>query len=137
MRVVADTNTVVSGLLWQGLPFQLLEAARAGRVELFTNLSLLTELTEVLQRGKFAVKVRQTNFTAAELVSRYAMFATLVKQTVPEPVVSADPDDDIVLACAIAANANVIVSGDHHLLELKLYRAIPILTVRELLEQIG
>jgi putative PIN family toxin of toxin-antitoxin system len=137
MRVVADTNTIVSGLLWKGPPFQLLEAARTGQVELYTNLSLLTELTEVLQRDKFAAKVRQTNFTVAELVSRYAMLATLVTPTVPEPVISADPDDDVVLACAITAGASVIVSGDHHLLELRLYRTIPILTVRELLNQIA
>jgi predicted nucleic acid-binding protein len=91
----------------------------------------------VLQRDKFAAKVRQTNFTVAELVSRYAMLATLVTPTVPEPVISADPDDDVVLACAITAGASVIVSGDHHLLELRLYRTIPILTVRELLNQIA
>jgi uncharacterized protein len=137
MRVVADTNTIVSGLLWQGLPFQLLEAARAGKVELFTDPTLLAELNEVLHRRKFAEKVKQSSSTPRELVSRYAMLATLVRPTAPEPVILADPDDDIVLACAVTANASVIVSGDHHLLELKVYHKMPILTVRELLEQIA
>ena len=53
MRVVADTNVVLSGLLWHGLTRELLHAARQGTVELFTSGALLAELEEVLQREKF------------------------------------------------------------------------------------
>ena len=53
MRVVADTNVIVSGLLWHGPSRQLLNAARQGTVELFTSGALLAELEEVLQREKF------------------------------------------------------------------------------------
>lgn len=54
MRAVADTNVVVSGLLWHGPPRQVLDAARNGVVSLFTSAELLAELEEVLSRESFA-----------------------------------------------------------------------------------
>jgi predicted nucleic acid-binding protein len=60
----------------------------------------------------------------------------LIEPVVIEPVIIADPDDDVVLACAIAARAEAIVSGDNHLLDLKQYEGIPILTAAQLLAQI-
>ena len=57
MRVVADTNVVVSGLLWHGNERRLLDAARDGFVELFTSKELLAELEDVLGRSKFAPRL--------------------------------------------------------------------------------
>lgn len=59
MKAVADTNTVVSGLLWHGAPHRVLDAARMGRVELFTTAVLLAELEDVLYREKFAQRLAQ------------------------------------------------------------------------------
>ncbi len=126
MRLVADTNTVVSGLLWQGPPRQLLDAAFAGRFRLYTSAALLAELAEVLGRAKFARKVAASTFSAEQLVWRYARLARHVTPAAIEPVVRADPDDDHVLACALAARAELIVSGDRHLLALGEYQGIRI-----------
>ena len=73
--------------------------------------------------------------TSNETLARYAALATLVHPKSIQPVVEADPDDDFVLACAIAANAEAIVSGDSHLRNLKTYQAIPILSAAMFLEQ--
>ena len=54
MRIVADTNTVLSGLLWQGPPRRLLDLARERKVSLYTSVTLLAELAEVIARDKFA-----------------------------------------------------------------------------------
>ncbi len=138
MRTVADTNIVVSGSLWQGPPRQVLDAARTSKIELFTTATLLAELEDVLQREKFANRLRLAGVEAQTLVMGYAALATIVvPENIDPPVIAADPDDDEVLACAIAANARVIVSGDSHLLDLEEYRGVPVLTARELIERIS
>lgn len=133
MRLVADTNTVISGLLWHGAPRRLLDAARAGKVSLFTTAALLVELEDTLSRAKFAERLERAGVTRRVLVQGYAALATVVKPAVIPPAVLADPDDDAVLACAVAAQAQAVASGDSHLLNLKTYQDIPILTVNELL----
>ncbi len=137
MRVVADTNIVVSGLLWRGLPRRVLDAARDRIIELFTSAVLLEELEDVLSREKFAVRLESANVTAHELVLGYAALATIVEAEFIEPVILADPDDNAVLACALAAQCEVITSGDSHLLDLKQYKEVRILTASELVGELS
>jgi putative PIN family toxin of toxin-antitoxin system len=137
MRIVADTNTVVSGFLWQGPPRRLIDLARERRLTLCTSLTLVAELAEVIAREKFAKRVRAAGLSAAELVQDYEHLAEIVT---PEPLpapVSRDPDDDHVLACALAAKAELIVSGDkRHLLVLSEYQGIPIRTASDVLSRL-
>jgi putative PIN family toxin of toxin-antitoxin system len=137
VRIVADTNTVLSGLLWQGPPRQIIDQARAGAVTLHTSITLVAELAEVIGRGKFAHRILRANLSAARLVEDYRRLAVLVEpQPLPAPV-SRDTDDDDVLACALAAEATLIVSGDEDLLSLGTFRDIRILTAREALDLIA
>jgi putative PIN family toxin of toxin-antitoxin system len=137
VRIVADTNTVLSGLLWQGPPRQIIDQARAGAVTLHTSLVLLAELAEVIGRGKFTRRILRANISAARLVEDYRRLAVLVEpQPLPAPV-SRDPDDDHVLACALAAEAALVVSGDDDLLSLGTFRDSRILTAREALDLIA
>jgi putative PIN family toxin of toxin-antitoxin system len=135
MRIVADTNTIVSGLLWQGAPRQVLDRARAGTFDLYTSGALLAELDNVLLRYKFRQRLMLANLTPRDLVSEFAALATIVEPATIDAVIRVDPDDDAVLACAVAAQAEMIVSGDHHLLQLQSYQHILILTATELLER--
>jgi uncharacterized protein len=137
VHVVTDTNTVVSGLLWYGPPRQVLDAARTGMLTLSTSAPLLAELAEVLQRPKFAQRLAQANVTPHILVFGYAALARLVVPAPIGPVVVADPDDDEVLACAVAAQAEVIVSGDRALLALESYEGIPIITAAQRMARIA
>ena len=136
MKLVLDTNTVISGLLWHGAPRQVLDLARSGSIALFTSPELLAELEDVLGRKKFAARLRMAQVTVDELVYGYAALATTIRAAKIEPVIKADPDDDIVLACAVAAKAEIIASGDSHLLDLKEYEGIRILTVNQVLEEV-
>lgn len=133
MRIVADTNTILSGLLWQGPPRQILDRARAGVITLHTSLVLLAELAEVISRGKFTRRIRNAQLSAVDLVADYRHLAVLVDpQPLPAPV-SRDADDDHVLACALAAGTAIIVSGDRDLLDLGTFRQIRILTAQDAL----
>jgi putative PIN family toxin of toxin-antitoxin system len=132
MRLVLDTNTVISALLWKGVPHDLLATARERRVTtLHTSLQLLAELVDVLSRDKLASAVTATGEDPDTLLRRYVNLVQVHVQAAIPPVVLSDPDDDEVLACAIAANAHLIVSGDRHLLSLKTFRGIPIIRAAE------
>lgn len=133
MRVVADTNTIVSGLLWKGAPRALLDAAREGRILLYTSAALLEELTQVLPHAKFARRVVASRMSIPRLVRRYARLAQRIVPADINPIVAGDPDDDEVLACALAAQADIIVSGDRRVRNLKTYHGIRITSVNEAL----
>jgi uncharacterized protein len=137
MRAVADTNIVVSAILWGGPPRQLLDAARVGKLELFTSAELIAELLDVLSRDKFAGRIRAAGVDPRTLALGYAAVATLVRLGEIPNVIHDDPDDDVVLACAIASSSSVIVSGDSHLLKLGTFNAIKIMTASECLKGLG
>jgi uncharacterized protein len=114
-----------------------LDAARASAIDLFTSAVLLAELEDVLSREKFAQRLVSAAVTPHDLVLGFAALASVVEPAAIEPVILADPDDDAVLACAFAARSEIIVSGDSHLLDLKQYQAIRILTATELIAEIS
>ena len=128
MRLVLDTNTVVSGLIWGGAPGRLIDAAVAGRVQIISSVPLLDELHDVLLRKKFAAQLAEQGVDAADLFEGYAALVQLFVPAAIDPVILADPDDDMVLATAVAGGADAIVSGDAHLLRIGDFRGMPIVT---------
>jgi hypothetical protein len=137
MRLVLDTNVVVSAMLWGGRPRPPLDAARAGRLRLFTSTPLLTELDETLRYPKFRPKIDAARLPVEQLTELYAVLTTVVRPAPIEPVILADPDDDAVLACALAARARWVVSGDSHLLDLGAWRGIGVLSVAKTLARLA
>ena len=138
MKVVADTNTLVSGFLWDGLPARLLDAGLTSRFGLYTSAELLSELDETLRAPKFAERLTTRGYTAESLVGAFRFSC---HEVVSPPRVSApelrDSDDLHVLSCATAVPVDLIVSGDKDLLVLKSFRGIPIVTARRALEILG
>lgn len=132
MRVVADTNTIVSAFLWGGPPAAVLEAARAQRITLLTSAALLEELADVLARDKFASRIRQVGSSVSAMIANYRALVTLV-EPLPMAPTSRDPDDDAVLACALGAGADLIVTRDQDLLTLGTFRNIRIVPAHEAL----
>jgi len=138
VRVVADTNVLISGLRWHGPPASLLDHALDRTFSLFGTDELLDEPAIVLHRPKFAARLKSRGREPAELVVAYRNIMTLVKPvavTVPEQL--RDLKDIPVLRCAVAAHAHAIVSGDGHLLGLKEFRGISIVTPRVFLTALG
>lgn len=131
MRIVIDTNTAVSGLLWEGTPARLLDLANENEIDIFTSAALLKELRVVLLRAKFARRIERAQTSVEELLLAYQAVACCVSTTTVPRVVPTDPDDDQVIACALAAHANLIVSGDSDLLDLKQHHDIRIVTAKQ------
>jgi putative PIN family toxin of toxin-antitoxin system len=133
VRVVLDTNIWVSGQLWRGLPWKLLRLAEAGRVEPCMTPEMLTELAEVLAYERLQPRLHELGLEPVELVTHAMSLSTFFDISTGPVIVTADPDDDIFLRCAEVAGAIYIVSGDRHLLDLKHYANIPIVTVHDFL----
>ena len=136
MRLVLDTNVVVAGMLWQGPPRELLEAAVQGAIRLATSATLIDELSQVLRYPRLAKRLSGQGLSAGAIVARYALLSEPFAPASIRPTVSGDPDDDHVLACALAANADLIVSGDSHLLNLKTYQGISIVPAAEAVKRL-
>jgi putative PIN family toxin of toxin-antitoxin system len=128
VRLVLDTNTALSGLLWDGPPCRLIEAGEAGKVALFSSVALLTELRNVLSRDKFAQPLARRGVDRAAIFSYYLALVTIVAPALITPTILRDPADDAVLAAAVGAGADLVVSGDAHLLNLKTFQGIAIVT---------
>lgn len=135
MRAVLDTNVLVSALISPGGPSAaLLLELRAGAFELVVSPTLLGELREVLGREKFRRYV-----TEAEVVGYVDLIghaATILDDPAPSArPLSADPDDEYLVDLARAAAADVLVSGDAHLLDLR--NRLPVMTPAEFLATLG
>ncbi len=130
MRVVLDTNVVASAILWGGVPRLLLQAAREKRIEIFTSTPMLAELTDILGRRKFARKIAASLLSIDQLVEGYAQLASVVRPAAT-PRIAPDPDDDVVIGTALAAKAELIVTGDKPLLTVIEHQGVRIVGVSE------
>ncbi len=136
LRVVLDTNVLLSALLWRGTPHALLEQARNGTVTLISSPTLLAELAEVIGRPKFDSLLTRATTSRQDMLAQLRLLVEVVEPPNLIQPVCRDPDDDAVLALAIAAHADVIVSGDDDLLSLSAFEGTPILTSAQALELI-
>ena len=129
--MVLDSNVYISSVLFGGKPRQLIEAALAGKIRLAVSSSILEEIEGVLRGKKFTCPAA----AAREVVSEIASLAEIFEPTEKISRIKADPADDRILECALAASAEAIISGDSHLLALKTFHGIPILNPAACLEQ--
>ena len=131
MRAVIDTNVLLSGLLWHNAPHALLEQVRSGELALLISPGLLAELADVLSRAKFDTILECSNTSRSHTLDELYRLAEVIEPPpLPQPVCR-NPDDDEVLATAIASHADLIISGDDDLLSLGRYQNIPILSPAE------
>ena len=133
-KIVLDTNVLVSGIIGSGYSASIVDAARKEQIQLVTSVRLLEEFTEVITRRHIARKYPKAAQAAETLLDFLRAFAILASGIPEAQNISPDRDDDFVLACALDEKVDCIVSGDPHLLNLRTYRGIPILTPREFVE---
>lgn len=128
IRIVLDTNVIGSALVFGGVPRTILELTAARRCELFHSEPIQAEVRRVLEE-KFG--------WAPAMLQRVPVLWSTGELVVPGTIVDAvpdDPDDNRILECALEAKANFVVSGDHHLLALRRYKSISIVSPRQFLE---
>ena len=129
--VVYDTNVLISGMIWGGVPYDCIELAKRDRVVGITCLEILDEFEE-----KLTTKLNISPSQTSEIITNLLSFLHTVKITNQLSGATTDPDDDMVIECAIVAGATHIVTGDRkHLLPLQSYEGILIVRAADLLVQ--
>jgi uncharacterized protein len=136
LRIVLDTNIAISGLVWRGPPHQLLVALAEDKFTAHTSYALISELTRKLLGSKLGAELLKRDISAQQLVMSYSALCEIVSPAPLTNPVCRDPDDDAVLACAKAAQADLIVSGDQDLLVLQAFEGIQILNAVQALERL-
>lgn len=131
-RIVLDSNVIISAFLFGGPPARVIEYILAGSVRCFVSVPILDEVRDVLRRPKFGLSSDQALTLSEELHDLCQMVTPLTAVR----DVHADPDDNAVLECALASNADTIVSGDAHLLDLGVWRGIRILSPAQFIREI-
>jgi uncharacterized protein len=136
VRIVLDTNVLVSALIVKdSVPSRVLSYWHAGKYQLVTSNEQIEELERVLSYGKISTRIQPEE--AIELVHRLRTAAVLASH-LPDVNFSGDPDDNIILATAVAGSADLLISGDtKHLLPLGEVEEIPIVTPAEALERLA
>ena len=133
IKAVLDTNVVISAVIFGGKPRKVLNLAIEGKISLFFSEPMLEEIREILGGRKF-------RFTSPQLLAVERELEAISDTVYPDrriKIVKDDPDDDVFIECALAADADYIVSGDKHLLDLKRYGNIKIVNAAEFIEQVG
>ncbi len=122
LRVVPDTNVLVSATIVQGKQFEILRLAKLGKIKLIVSPEIIKEFEEVISREKFG-------FTKEQIVHATKQILEIAEIIIPQKkleIIKEDPDDNMILECASESNADYIISGDPHLLAVKSYGNIEI-----------
>ena len=136
MRAIIDTNVLLSGLLFHGAPHALIGYVRDGALTLVSSPALLAELADAIGRAKFNAILVRSKTVREVCIAEVRQFAEIIDPpSLPEPICR-DPDDDAVLALGVAAQVDLIVSGDEDLLGLGSYGNIPIVNAAEAVRRI-
>jgi putative PIN family toxin of toxin-antitoxin system len=128
-RVVLDTNVTISAFFWKGHPRTVLELARNGKIMMLVSNDMENEFIRVLGYSKFGLSSKEIIPFVNSLRNR----AEFIKTSNRLSVIMADPTDNIFLECAVDGNADYIISGDRHMLDLGIYSGIQILKAKDFL----
>ena len=130
MKIILDTNVLISGIFFKGPPNQILKAWQEGKIQLVISEEILTEykrVVEDLSQKYPAIEINQI----LELITIYSEVIDTKDFKVS---VCEDPDDNKFLSCALSSKSNIIVSGDKHLLEISGFQGLIIIKPRDFID---
>lgn len=138
MKLIVDTNLLLSGTLWRGSPARLLNAVLSAPGTLCLSGEIILEFGNVLGREEFAGRLASLGITVSDVMQRYQRLGRRVLPAeLPDVPLLRDPKDLKILAAAVGAGADAIVTGDNDLLVLGNFQGIPIIRVEEALKRMG
>ncbi len=130
MKIVLDTNVLISGIFFTGPPFQILEAWQKGKLSFVVSKEILSEYQRVAQE----ISLKFPSIDITKILQLISIHSKIVNTQGHEVSVCEDPDDNMFISCAIVSNSKIIVSGDKHLLKISGYQNIQVLKPREFID---
>jgi len=130
LRVVIDTNIYISAIFWSGKPRRVIDLGRDNRIQIFSSEEIEEEISKILT-NKFGLSLFDTDL----ILTDFSTFSNPVRIRNRMFTVKDDPDDDKFIDCAVECSAGYIISGDKHLLSMKKYKGIDIITASAFLEK--
>ena len=134
MRVVLDTNVLISATFWNGDSSRILDKVERKEIELIISKETLEEFIAVLGYKEIQDKVKDKYLEMKRTVEKIISISTIVEPHQKFKIIEDDPDDDKFLDCAIEGNVEFIISQDRHLLKLQEFEGIKIITPSEFLK---
>lgn len=134
LRLVLDTNTLVSAFFWEGNEAELFRKIEQGKAKLYITSEILKEVEEVIKRPKFDQVMKNAGLTPDQIMQKIVSLSHLVIAPQLNIKVCRDEKDNKFLECAESAKADCLVSGDEDLLSLKEYKWIPIIRTLRILQ---
>lgn len=136
IKLVIDTNVLISAFLWQKRAKEIFNLVRKKKIQICVSKEILEELQKVLEYPKFSLRLKLIGETPEEIIDE---FLEVVKfypsKKLRTKIIEEDPPDDKFFICALISNA--FISGDKHLLKLKEFQGIPIVSVNNFLKRIS
>lgn len=137
MKVVLDTNVFVSAFLWQRNVKEIFNLAKQKKFQICATKEILNEFEKVLKYSKFSKKLKSINKEPPQIINEFLEVVKLYpSRKLKTPIIREDPTDDKFLVCTLSCKASFIVSGNKHLLNLKDFQGIPILTPIQFLSRL-
>ncbi|MBZ1348450.1 MAG: putative toxin-antitoxin system toxin component, PIN family [Candidatus Nealsonbacteria bacterium] len=136
MRVVIDTNIFISGIFFGGKPRKILNLIEKKVIIPCFNVLTFTELEFLLRNEKFNSQKKLLSFSIDDFIDKIKERSLIFLQPSKVPVIiKEDLADNYIIACAISARASFIISGDKHLLKLKKFKNISIVSPKEFFQR--
>jgi len=131
MKIVVDTNVLISSTFWYGSSFRVIEKVENKEVELILSKEILKEFINVLNYEEIQQKIKNKNLEMKRTVEKIVSISTIVDPKQKFNIIKDDIEDNKIIECAIEGQANYIITQDNHLLKLKEFNGIKIITPKE------
>ncbi len=135
-RITVDTNVLISATFWNGASSKILQLVEDKKCILILSAPILEEFAEVLEYDEIKRKVLSKNLEMKMALQKIVTIATIVEPNEKIHAISRDPDDNMILECAIEGNVDFIITNDKDILDLKEFRKIKVMTPEEFLKQL-
>lgn len=133
MRITADTNVMLSSTFWAGASDKIMRLVESKEIELVLSEEIVNEFINVLEYEE--VKRKAKGLSVRRTVEKILSNAEIIVPQEKLSIVKQDPDDDKVIECAVEGKSNFIITQDKHLLKMKSYKQIRIITPQEFLRE--
>ena len=130
MRIVLDTNVLISGIFFSGPPFRILKAWKESRIQVVLSHEILSEYQRVAE----ALSVKYPEIEIAPIIDLIIIYGEFIDANATTACICDDPDDNKFIECALAGHCKIIVSGDKHLLKVSGYQGITVLKPRDFVD---